>query len=328
MAMTFFGELSRPGLGGGRPRRGRARSPKRRPARRGARRAASRPIRTPTAQAAATGSRGRRTGRPSRTTLTTRTIDDAPARARARAVARTARVADADDVPADGAGRRRRSSPVSSGFRAALGGPQRDRALPRAELHGGASRGDHEREAAAAAARPEPADGEAASTSRRKRTRPAATELGLMGVLGADRGHRHPCSRTGSTSRVRRSPERLRPVLAGVHRLLSHKHYVDELYNATVDRRAPSSAARKLWTFDRRVRRRRRQRRRLADDCRRLVLGPDRSHRRRRRGEPGRPHLRGRQLLVPQAADRPGAELRAADAVRDLRFVTVYLFLR
>ena len=37
-----------------------------------------------------------------------------------------------------------------------------------------------------------------------------------------------------------------------MHRLLSHKYYVDELYNATVVA-LTSLAARRLWTFDRRV---------------------------------------------------------------------------
>jgi NADH-quinone oxidoreductase subunit L len=46
--------------------------------------------------------------------------------------------------------------------------------------------------------------------------------------------------------------ERLAQSLAGVHRLLSHKFYVDELYNATVVA-ATFVGGRKLWTFDRRV---------------------------------------------------------------------------
>jgi NADH-quinone oxidoreductase subunit L len=46
--------------------------------------------------------------------------------------------------------------------------------------------------------------------------------------------------------------ERLAHSFAGVHRLLSHKYYVDELYNATVVA-ATFVGGRKLWTFDRRV---------------------------------------------------------------------------
>ncbi len=46
--------------------------------------------------------------------------------------------------------------------------------------------------------------------------------------------------------------ERLARSWAGVHRLLSNKYYVDELYNATVVA-ATFVGGRKLWTFDRRV---------------------------------------------------------------------------
>src|SRR5262249_25981251 len=56
-----------------------------------------------------------------------------------------------------------------------------------------------------------------------------------------------------------------------------------------------------------------------------LVLGPDRSCGRRRPRQSGRPDLRGGELLVPPASNRPGPELRAAHAVRDFR-VREYLF--
>ena len=46
--------------------------------------------------------------------------------------------------------------------------------------------------------------------------------------------------------------ERAARRFAGLHRLLSHKSYVDELYNATVVA-FTSVAARGLWMFDRRV---------------------------------------------------------------------------
>ena len=46
--------------------------------------------------------------------------------------------------------------------------------------------------------------------------------------------------------------ERLAERFAGAHRLLSHKYYVDELYNATVIA-ATWASARGLWTVDRNV---------------------------------------------------------------------------
>jgi NADH-quinone oxidoreductase subunit L len=46
--------------------------------------------------------------------------------------------------------------------------------------------------------------------------------------------------------------ERLAERFAGAHRLLSHKYYVDELYNATVIA-ATWKSARGLWTVDRNV---------------------------------------------------------------------------
>ena len=101
-------------------------------------------------------------------------------RARPRTVARPARVADADDVPADGARRRRdrrRLRRHSGGARRR----QRDRALPRAELH----RGGGARTSRAAASRSTPAEPAAAAERwRTKRGEPHASrgvELGLMG---------------------------------------------------------------------------------------------------------------------------------------------------
>ena len=46
--------------------------------------------------------------------------------------------------------------------------------------------------------------------------------------------------------------EQLAERFAGAHRMLSHKYYVDELYNATVIA-GTFAAARGLWTFDRKV---------------------------------------------------------------------------
>ena len=46
--------------------------------------------------------------------------------------------------------------------------------------------------------------------------------------------------------------EQLRERFAGVHRTLSHKYYVDELYNSTVVA-GTFAAARGLWTVDRNV---------------------------------------------------------------------------
>src|SRR5207247_3678246 len=58
---------------------------------------------------------------------------------------------------------------------------------------------------------------------------------------------------------------------------------------------------------------------RLADRDRRLFLGADRSHRRRRPGEPRGPDRSGIEPCVPAAPNRARAELRAVDAVRRLR---------
>ena len=48
------------------------------------------------------------------------------------------------------------------------------------------------------------------------------------------------------------TPEHLAERWAGVHRVLSHKYYVDELYDATVISGTMGSA-RALWAFDRNV---------------------------------------------------------------------------
>jgi len=78
-----------------------------------------------------------------------------------------------------------------------------------------------------------------------------AVELGLMAlsVLVAAGG-------IGLARRLyvtdRSASERAARRFAGLHRLLSHKYYVDELYNATVVA-FTGVAARGLWTFDRRV---------------------------------------------------------------------------
>jgi NADH-quinone oxidoreductase subunit L len=93
---------------------------------------------------------------------------------------------------------------------------------------------------------PEPAGGEPAEAHASR-----STELGLMAfsvliaVIGIALAHRFYVS----------SPEiaeRLAQSWAAVHRLLSNKYYVDELYNATVVA-ATFVGGRSLWTFDRRV---------------------------------------------------------------------------
>ena len=117
------------------------------------------------------------------------------------------------------------------------------------------------------------------------------------------------------------SPEisdRLADQFAGPHRVLSNKYYVDEVYDATVIS-GTFAAGKGLWAFDRTV----------VDGVvngsgwltivSALVLGPGGSLGRRRPRQPRRPDLRGRQLLVSQAADGSRAELRAVDALRHLR---------
>ena len=198
MAMTFFGAYRGPAWER-RPRchaRGRG-------GRRGARRRRIRPTRTRTARPRSRTTRSR-TDRPSRTTATARTMhDDARRRTRPWAVARAARIADADDVPADGAGGRRdrrRLRRHSGGARRR----QRDRALPRAELHGGGtSHGEAaappSRAAAAAAAEAAGARGGEAHASR-------GVELGLMGFSVLIAVDRHRPRAGSSTSRARRFP--------------------------------------------------------------------------------------------------------------------------
>jgi len=78
-----------------------------------------------------------------------------------------------------------------------------------------------------------------------------ATELGLMAfsvliaIIGIVLAHRFYVTSPEISERLARS-------WAGMHRLLSHKYYVDELYNATVVA-ATFVGGGKLWTFDRRV---------------------------------------------------------------------------
>ena len=159
-----------------------------------------RPIRTRTARRISRRTRSR-TARPSRTTH----ADDAHGGHGHGAVARAARIADADDVPADGAGRRRDRRRVrrhSGGARRR----QRDRALPRAELHGvahgGAAPGEPaaERRAGSRAAAERGRRGRRSARVARGRARPD-------GVLGA----RSPSlgivlALASSTSRTRRFP--------------------------------------------------------------------------------------------------------------------------
>ena len=170
-----------------------------------------------------------------------------------RRVARAARIADGDDVPADGAGRRRHRGRIVRDSRRARR-RQCDRAFPRAELHrardghgaapvhGGAAarcrRGGGQARASGAA---EPAEEEVA----RRRARPD-------GLLGARGRRRYRARVEVLRHRARRSPSSWPTRFAGAHRLLSHKYYVDELYNATVIA-ATWASARGLWTVDRNV---------------------------------------------------------------------------
>ena len=169
----------------------------------GAWRAASRRRAGPWARERA-GSRSGARRRPSR--------HDAPARTRSRPVARTARVADADDVPADGARRRRdrrrirrhprgarrrrtrssiSSSPASRPQRVEAGATCcRGVARPSRRQRGECRRREPGTGAADESAEPELA---------RRRARPD-------GVLAAHRGRRHRRSRASSTSRARRFP--------------------------------------------------------------------------------------------------------------------------
>jgi NADH-quinone oxidoreductase subunit L len=78
-----------------------------------------------------------------------------------------------------------------------------------------------------------------------------ATEIGLMvfsvliAVIGIGLAYRFYVTRPEISERLAQS-------WAGMHRLLSHKYYVDELYNATVVA-ATFVGGFKLWAFDRRV---------------------------------------------------------------------------
>ena len=112
--------------------------------------------------------------------------------------------------------------------------------------------------------------------------------------------------------------EQLAERFAGAHRLLSHKSYVDELYNATVIA-ATWASARGLWTVDRNV----------VDGAvngtgRLTIVSSWLSGLTDKQVVDGAVNLvgrvdSGRQPCVPPPADRTGAELRAADAVRHLR---------
>jgi NADH-quinone oxidoreductase subunit L len=112
--------------------------------------------------------------------------------------------------------------------------------------------------APAAAAEPAPAEAPRGAAERGERpgaaepgTLPATGELGLMllSVMVAVGGL------WGAHRVFVVSPRRAEAIAArwaAVHRLLSRKYYVDELYDATVVRGTLASA-RGLWTFDRRV---------------------------------------------------------------------------
>ena len=104
----------------------------------------------------------------------------------------------------------------------------------------------------------------------------------------------------------------------GLHALLVHKYYVDELYHSTVVRGTLASA-RGLSSI-RPARRGRRGQRRGGAHADRLVGVPHaRQARRRRRGGPGRQDRRSRKLRHPPCPDGPGSELRAPDGGRRVR---------
>ena len=93
-------------------------------------------------------------------------------------------------------------------------------------------------------AHPEPVEGGAEHASR-------GVELGLMAfslvvaIVGISLAYKFYVT----------SPEiaeQLRERFAGAHRTLSHKYYVDELYNATIIS-GTFASGRAFWTFDRRV---------------------------------------------------------------------------
>jgi NADH-quinone oxidoreductase subunit L len=102
-----------------------------------------------------------------------------------------------------------------------------------------------------AGAAPAAAEGAAAGHEAETQHASAAVELGLMGfsVLIAAIGIGLAWKFYVISPEI---SEQLAERLAGAHRLLSNKYYVDELYNATVIK-ATWSSARGLWTVDRQV---------------------------------------------------------------------------
>jgi NADH-quinone oxidoreductase subunit L len=101
----------------------------------------------------------------------------------------------------------------------------------------------------AATARPEPV--EAGAGHEAAPHAPPGVELGLMGVsvLIALAGILIARKFYVTSPEI---SERMAERFAGAHRTLSHKYYVDELYDATAIA-GTFAAARGLWTFDRRV---------------------------------------------------------------------------
>ena len=112
--------------------------------------------------------------------------------------------------------------------------------------------------------------------------------------------------------------ERLAESLAGPHRVLTNKYYVDELYDATVVRGTMGSAG-GLWTVDRQVVDGAVNGTRLDDDRGILGLPHPRQVRRRRSRQPDRLDVRRGQLRLPPGADRPDSELRVRHAARRVR---------
>ena len=77
-------------------------------------------------------------------------------------------------------------------------------------------------------------------------------ELGLMGFSVLIARRRHPARAEVLRDQPGDRPSSMAERFAGAHRTLSHKYYVDELYDATAIA-GTFAAARSLWTFDRKV---------------------------------------------------------------------------
>ena len=161
------------------------------------------------------------------------------------------------------------------GIPAALGGEQHHRAFSGAELHGTGRCGAGLESCSTGgppALRPNRPRLSVRRNSESESEASRGVELGLMGfsVLVAAIGIGLAWKFYVTSPEI---SERLAERFAGAHRLLSHKYYVDELYDATVIAGTWKSAPRPV---DRRSERRRRRRERNgpADDHQLVVLRP------------------------------------------------------